>query len=71
MKTDELNMTNLDLRKLAKLIEQYGLSEFAIINKETGEIVQDIINGSTLKNPKLIYEVVENKNVGTRFLAKR
>lgn len=27
-----------------------------------------IINGA---NPKLIYEVVENKNVGTRFLAKR
>lgn len=62
MKTDELNM-NLDLRKLAKLIEEYGLSDFAIINKETGEVVQDIINGSTLKNPKLIYRNKEGKEL--------
>ena len=33
MKTD--NITNIDLRKFAKLIEEYGLSEFAIINKES------------------------------------
>ena len=61
MKTD--NITNIDLRKFAKLIEEYGLSEFAIINKETGEVVQDLINGTTVKNPRLIYRNKKGKEL--------
>lgn len=61
MKTD--NITNIDLRKLAKLIEEYGLSEFAIINKQTGEVVQDLLNGTTVKNPKLIYRNKKGKEL--------
>ena len=63
MKTDELNITELDFRKFKKLIEEYGLSEFSIINRETGEIVQDILNGSTLKNPKIISRNKEGKEL--------
>ena len=61
MKTD--NITNIDLRKFAKLIEEYGLSEFAIINKQTGEVVQDLLNGTTVKNPKLIYRNKKGKEL--------
>ena len=61
MKTD--NITNIDLRKFEKLIEEYGLSEFAIINKETGEVVQDLINGTTVKNPRLIYRNKKGKEL--------
>ena len=63
MKTDKLNITELDFRKFKKLIEEYGLSGFSIINNETGEIVQDILNGSTLKNPKLISRNKEGKEL--------
>lgn len=61
MKTD--NITNIDLRKFTKLIEEYGISEFAIINKQTGEVVQDLLNGTTVKNPKLIYRNKKGKEL--------
>ena len=61
MKTD--NITNIDLRKFEKLIEEYGLSEFAIINKETGEVVQDLLNRTTVKNPRLIYRNKKGKEL--------
>lgn len=60
MKTDEFILNE---KTLAKLIEEYGLSDFAIINKTTGEVVQDIINGTKVKNPKLIYRNKEEKEL--------
>ena len=60
MKTEEFILNE---KTLAKLIEEYGLSDFAIINKTTGEVVQDIINGTKVKNPKLIYRNKEEKEL--------
>ena len=53
MKTDN---TKRIVKNFEKLIEEYGLSEFSVINKETGEIVLDLLNGTSIHQPKLKYK---------------
>lgn len=53
MKTDN---TKKIIKNFEKLIEEYGLSEFSVINKETGEIVLDLLNGTSIHHPKLKYK---------------
>lgn len=60
MKTDELTT---EMRRIAESIDEYGMSDFAIIDKTTGEVVQDLVNGTKIKAPRLKYKNTYGKEL--------